>query len=156
MSLQGSKSTIYGSLKSSRSSATVFGSCISAIGSSTNTIGSFHTARSCSTIYFSAKEEEDSNTLNWTMNYDSFDELSDTSTLVGEEEEDHLVTSASEIRMDIRSPPEAENQEAQVLMEAENHVAFPIKAPSITRYKVVPIKWPCFMQSMLILANLFW
>lgn len=138
MSLEGSKSTVYGSLKSSRSSTTIFGSCIStdtigsfhtakscAIGSSTQTIGSFHTARSCSTLYFSAKEE-DSNTLNWTMNYGSFDELSDTSTLVGDHEEPRdvsevaSVTSASEIRMDIKHSPEAESEEAHILMEEDD------------------------------------
>jgi len=71
-----------------RSGATFFGSC-----KSTDTIGSFHTARSISlsTLYFSAKnygwgwnDDEDTKTLNWTMNHQSFDELSDTSTLVGD------------------------------------------------------------------------
>ena len=82
--------SIYGSLKSSKSSNTIFGSCLS----TTDTIGSFRTAfsGSLSTLYFSAKSSysanEDTNTLNWTMNYDNFDELSDTSTLVGEELEE--------------------------------------------------------------------
>ena len=82
-SSKSSKPSIYGSLRSSKSSNTVFGSCLS----TTDTIGSFRTAftGSLSTIYFSTKGEEDSNTLNWTMNYHSFDELSDTSTLVGED-----------------------------------------------------------------------
>ena len=70
---------------------------------SSETIGSFRTAHSgsLSTIYFSTKsysEDPDSNTLNWTMNYSSFDELSDTSTLIGDhpetdqlrDETDHL------------------------------------------------------------------
>ena len=123
-SKKGSQSTLYGSVKSSKSSASFFGSCRSTdtIGSfhtaysttsnqsvagqsgatsffgscrSTDTIGSFHTARSISlsTLYFSAKnygwgDDEDSKTLNWTMNIDqSFDELSDTSTLVGDYED---------------------------------------------------------------------
>ena len=123
-SKKGSQSTLYGSVKSSKSSASFFGSCRSTdtIGSfhtaysttsnqsvagqsgatsffgscrSTDTIGSFHTARSISlsTLYFSAKnygwgDDEDSKTLNWTMNIDqSFDELSDTSTLVGDFED---------------------------------------------------------------------
>ena len=126
-SRNGSQSTLYGSVKSSKSSASFFGSCRSTdtIGSfhtaysttsnqnvtgqsssgatsffgscrSTDTIGSFHTARSISlsTLYFSAKNygwgdaDEDSKTLNWTMNIDqSFDELSDTSTLVGDDED---------------------------------------------------------------------
>ena len=75
-------------MKSSKSSNTIFGSCLS----TTDTIGSFRTAFSGSlnTLYFSAKSnfedgEEDTNTLNWTMNYNDFDELSDTSTLVGDE-----------------------------------------------------------------------
>ena len=126
-SKKGSQSTLYGSVKSSKSSASFFGSCRSTdtIGSfhtaysttsnqsvagqsgatsffgscrSTDTIGSFHTARSISlsTLYFSAKnygwgDDEDSKTLNWTMNIDqSFDELSDTSTLVGDYEDDKL------------------------------------------------------------------
>ena len=122
-SKNGSQSTLYGSVKSSKSSASFFGSCRSTdtIGSfhtaysttsnqsqsgatsffgscrSTDTIGSFHTARSISlsTLYFSAKnygwgDDEDSKTLNWTMNIDqSFDELSDTSTLVGDFEDDN-------------------------------------------------------------------
>ena len=125
-SKNGSQSTLYGSVKSSKSSASFFGSCRSTdtIGSfhtaysttsnqsvagqsgttsffgscrSTDTIGSFHTARSISlsTLYFSAKnygwgDDEDSKTLNWTMNIDqSFDELSDTSTLVGDYEDDN-------------------------------------------------------------------
>ena len=81
------QSSIYGSLKSLRSSNTAFGSCLS----TTDTIGSFRTAfsGSLSTLYFSAKSEfeesKDTDTLNWTMNYDNFDELSDTSTLVGED-----------------------------------------------------------------------
>lgn len=61
---------------------------------SSETIGSFRTAHSgsLSTIYFSTKsynadDEPDSNTLNWTMNYNSFDELSDTSTLIGDHPE---------------------------------------------------------------------
>ena len=91
-SKNGSQSTLYGSVKSSKSSASFFGSC-----RSTDTIGSFHTARSISlsTLYFSAKnygwgDDEDSKTLNWTMNIDqSFDELSDTSTLVGDFEDDN-------------------------------------------------------------------
>ena len=79
-------SSLYGSLKSSKSSNSIFGSCLS----TTDTIGSFRTAfsGSLSTLYFSAKgADEDSNTLNWTMNYHSFDELSDTSTLVDESEQ---------------------------------------------------------------------
>ena len=76
-------------MKSSKSSNSIFGSCLS----TTDTIGSFRTAfsGSLSTLYFSAKSNcEDgvstTDTLNWTMNgstYDNFDELSDTSTLVG-------------------------------------------------------------------------
>ena len=60
---------------------------------SSETIGSFRTAHSgsLSTIYFSTKsyneDDPDSNTLNWTMNYNSFDELSDTSTLIGDHPE---------------------------------------------------------------------
>ena len=61
---------------------------------SSETIGSFRTAHSgsLSTIYFSTKsynadDEPDSNTLNWTMDYNSFDELSDTSTLIGDHPE---------------------------------------------------------------------
>ena len=111
--LTGSQGTLNGSVKSSKSSGTYFGSCISSetigtfktVGSSetigtigtfrtaksSDTIGSFRTAHSgsLSTLYFSAKsygEEGDSNTLNWTMNYSSFDELSDTSTLIGDPE----------------------------------------------------------------------
>ena len=70
-----------------KSSNTAFGSCLS----TTDTIGSFRTAfsGSLSTLYFSAnsefEESKDTDTLNWTMNYDNFDELSDTSTLVGED-----------------------------------------------------------------------
>ena len=82
-SISSPKSSIYGSLKSSKSSNTIFGSCLSR----TDTIGSFRTAftGSLSTLYYSAKGDEDCDTLNWTMNYSDFDELSDTSTLVGED-----------------------------------------------------------------------
>jgi hypothetical protein len=92
---QSSRSTIFGSCPSSpRNSgstslrSTNFGSCLS-------TNESFHTAQdskfsSCSTLYFSVKNQDgsDSNTLNWTMNYNDFDELSDTSTLVGSDQND--------------------------------------------------------------------
>ena len=73
--------------------------------STTDTIGSFRTAfsGSLSTLYFSAKSNcEDgvstTDTLNWTMNgstYDNFDELSDTSTLVGCED---LAASLDEVQ----------------------------------------------------------
>lgn len=89
-SVSSSYSSIYGSLKSSKSSNnSAFGSCLS----TTDTIGSFRTAfsGSLSTLYFSAKgDEADTNTLNWTMNYHSFDELSDTSTLIGDDDVDQI------------------------------------------------------------------
>lgn len=99
-SCHSSYSSIYGSLKSSKSSNnSAFGSCLS----TTDTIGSFRTAfsGSLSTLYFSAKgeDESDTNTLNWTMNYNSFDELSDTSTLVGDDEVQVIEEHATQARM---------------------------------------------------------